>query len=350
VTLDRDELALKAALDRRRPAGLPPGLVERLNTIPDEVAPLRSLPMRLTLGIAPWAAVAAAALILVFPRATLPVDDASAPASGLWDPATTGGTASTGIFVIPWVPVLLWIIVIGAIATVRHVRRGGAIRGPRAWGRWLRPYLHWRAPRTSWTGRIMFLLLFWVPWIAVRLVGNWDPLSAADPFAPGPTVAEVLRDGLWHDDSIEHASSYGWGPGEPCLAECPGPRYLYRVQPGERYWWLETIRNDGPLPVTLLGRRATDIQPSPIGLGLLRDPSVLSADPANLRPFEPVVLGPGATVTVAVVQEADACADPAGSSAWGRYAMGSPFVYDVLGWRRVGHVYRHFSVTEAGCD
>lgn len=160
----------------------------------------------------------------------------------------------------------------------------------------------------------------------------------------------MLQDGQWDDDSIEHAASWSWSPGQPCLSECPGPRYLYRVQPDERYWWLATIRNDGPLPVTLLGRLETGIVPSPIGLGLLRDPGKLPADPANLRPFEPVILAPWATVTGAMVTEADSCADPAGSSDWGGYATAHPFVYDVLGWRRVGYVYPHFSVTETGCD
>lgn len=270
--------------------------------------------------------------------------------SEAWDPATTGGVASIGVFGLPFGPLLLWLALVALVIALRHRLRGGSIGGPYSWlnaaRRTLRP-----DGRTSWHAVFVGLLLVWTPLSAARLfLGAWDPLSAADPYAPGPMVAEVLHDGQWQDDEVDEAASWSWSEGEPCLSECSGPRYLYRVQPDEPYWWLESVRNDGPLPVTLLGRPDMDLHPSPFGLALLRDPAVLSAEPANLRAFEPVLLGPGATVTVAFTTQGERCADPAGSSGWGRYMTAHPLIYDVLGWRREGDVWPHVSVTEAGCQ
>jgi hypothetical protein len=351
VTPDREDVAIRAALERRRPTSAPPELRERLAAIPSEIEPLPGMPVRIALGIAPWAVLAAAVVVLV----RWPALAANSPQSPItivppWDPSTTGGYASTGLLAVPWIPIAAWIAGFGAIATIRRIRTEGTAVSPRTWLGWVRSYLFTRSP--SLAGRIGGTLLWFVPLLGVQVIGSWDPLVSADPFGPGPLVAEGRTDGVWQEDWIEHASSYQTFPG-PCVQECPGPRYVYRLRPGDMYTWLVTIRNEGGVPVTLLGRNARDgqlpLQPS--GLALLRNPGLLSADQANLRAFDPVSLPPGETVTVAMVQTADTCADPAADvTQRGRYAASYPLVYDVLGWRRVGDVFPHFSVTVAGCD
>jgi hypothetical protein len=164
----------------------------------------------------------------------------------------TGGIAETGIFLVPWIPLLLWVMTLVGTATTIHMLRGGTVGGPSELGTLLRRELSWRS-RSSRAAWMFFFALFWVPMLTFQLLGDWDPLSASGSVGPGPAVAEVRDDGLWEDDSIEHASSWSWAEGDPCLSECPGPRYVYRVKPGEAYSFVATVRNDGPGPVTLLG-------------------------------------------------------------------------------------------------
>ena len=347
MTLDRDELALKAALDRRRPVTLPPELLERLERIPGDVSPLPPLPIRLVLGIAPWAAVAAIILVLVLPLPSrVPGLGAPTSPSTGWDPATTGGVASTGIFAVPWVPWLLWALLVGAVATVRHVRRGGAIGGPRTWAAWVRPYLRWNAKWTSWTSRILWVLLFMVPLLTVQLLSRWDPLAYAEPGGPGIGFYETRSGGLWQDDSAEHQWTQEVYP--RCETECPGPLYVYRVRPGELFTVVMTVQNTSPVPVTLLGRRESDT--SPYGLALLRDSTAASSDPSNLLPFRPTRLAPGEAVTVALVSSGESCADPTSDTAAAGWMQAWLFVYDVFGWRREGNVWPHFSVASLGCE
>ena len=248
------------------------------------------------------------------------------------DPVTAGGVVSLGIYGIPWIPFLAWVMIVGGIATVHHLRGGGTIGGPSTWARWLRPQFSLRY-RSSAKARIVWLLVLSVPILSVTLARDWDPLSSSEPFGPGPSVAEVRNDGVWQEDWIEQASSFQVYPG-PCVIDCPGPRYVYRVHPGDSYASTVTIRNDGPVPITLLGRAGSGGRVT-YGLALLRDPSNLSADAGNLRPFEPVSLGPGGTITVATVHQAPPCANPAADvSTGGRHAIAYPFVYELLGWRR----------------
>jgi hypothetical protein len=70
----------------------------------------------------------------------------------------------------------------------------------------------------------------------------WDPATTGGlasigifGFPFGPLVLFVRRSGR----TVRRAAARA-APSLPGL-------------PGERYWWLATIRNDGPLPVTLLG-------------------------------------------------------------------------------------------------
>ena len=193
-----------------------------------------------------------------------------------------------------------------------------------------------------------------LPLVGVALVRDWDPLWAGDAIAPGPDVAEVRADGTWQSDSIEHASSFSWTAGEPCLTECPGPRWIFRVGPGETYSYVLTIWNHGSIPITLLGRPMLAGAPASGGLALLRDPQRVSADPSNLVPFHPVNIQAGEMLSVAWLGVAPACADPTALvkplTPGGGWSTGHPFIYEVLGWRRDGIIWSHFSTTLAGCD
>jgi hypothetical protein len=177
---------------------------------------------------------------------------------------------------------------------------------------------------------------------------NWDALSGTDPVAPGPQLSELFDDGVWTADVAEHKTLTFANPArDPCVSECPGPRYVMRVKPGERYWYLMTVRNDGPLPVVLEG---TEAEPAYVGLARLVDPAKLSADPSNLRAWEPVPLNPGQSVTIARVEVGETCANPAAAAGPNPgYSTYVELVYSVLGWRRTGDASRHATVVVAGC-
>ena len=119
----------------------------------------------------------------------------------------TGGVAETGILLVPWIPLLLWAMILVGTAVAVHILRGGTVGGPRELAALVRPQLSWRSP-SSVAARIFLFALFWVPMLTIQLLGNWDPLSAGGSVGPGPAVAEVRNDGLWEDDSIENASSW----------------------------------------------------------------------------------------------------------------------------------------------
>lgn len=240
---------------------------------------------------------------------------------------------------------LLWALLVGAIATIVHVRRGGAIRGPRAWGAWIRPQLRWNAKWTSWRARTLWALLFVLPLVTVQLLRDWDPLAYAEPSGPGIGFYESRPGGQWQEDYAEHQWSVEQYPN--CESGCGGPLYVYSVRPGELFTFVVTVQNTSPVPVTLLGRVATNESPS--GLALLRDPDSASSDPSNLEPFRPTLLAPGQAVTVAIIQSGWACADPTSTFAAAGGMQGWGLVYDVFGWRRLGDVWPHFGVAPLGC-
>ena len=123
------------------------------------------------------------------------------------------------------------------------------------------------------------------------------------------------------------------------------------MKPGDAYSFVATVRNDGPGPITLLGRPAYDGEPEQYGLAMLRDQNSMSADAGNLTRFEPVALAPGASIAVAFLNVADGCADPAASADRGhRWAGGYALIFEVLGWRRTGTVWPHASIYVAGCE
>jgi hypothetical protein len=197
---------------------------------------------------------------------------------------------------------------------------------------------------------VLLALLVGVPLATGLLVEDWDPLAYAEPGGPGIGYTETLSDGTWMDDSAENASiTYGPGnEGEPCTDGCPGPRYIYRVAPGEVFTVVVTVHNTSWVPVTLLGRTGMD-DGRAWGLALLRDPSSASSDPSNLRPFEPVILGPDGSVTLAIVETAGACADPEAAGGTRKGGSGWLLVYNILGWERRGTVWPHFEVDVLGC-
>jgi hypothetical protein len=125
------------------------------------------------------------------------------------------------------------------------------------------------------------------------------------------------------------------------------PRYIYRVETGEPFTYLVSVRNNGPLPIRLLGLPAPDLplderlvqsESAWTGLGLLRDPAVVSADPHDVVPFQPVDLAPGEEIVVVVAEMGGACADPALSPPRpadpNQYTIsGIAFVYEMLATR-----------------
>ena len=111
MSLDPEELAIREAFERRRPAAVPVELLARVAAVPGEVRPLRPMPVRVALGVAPWVAVAASGLVLAFgPRivASLAGPGTGAPSpDAAWTPANPGGGFATeGIFGFPWLPML----------------------------------------------------------------------------------------------------------------------------------------------------------------------------------------------------------------------------------------------------
>lgn len=357
MSLDPDEPAIREAFDRRRPAAVPPELLARVSAVPREIRPLRPMPVRLALGVAPWLAVAAAGLVLAFgPRfvaslpgpATAPGD----PAGAAWTPETTGGIAEIGFFGLPWVPALVSVAIVGAIATIVHVRGGGTIPDRATARRTARKLLSWQ-PAFSIRAQVLGLALWLVPLTVVQLLLPREPFRIAPVVAPGQGLAEVRADGWWYD-----AERSEWTAPDPCIEtapRCPGPRWVYRIAPGQPYTYVASVRNGGMVPVTLLGRRALSQPSGPYGLGLLRDPSNPSADPANVLPFRPVTLWPGQELALVFVDAGDACADPAASlpdRAGGDLGGRSlpPLVYDAFGWRSSAYVFPKFEVTIAGCD
>jgi hypothetical protein len=157
---------------------------------------------------------------------------------------------------------------------------------------------------------------------------------------PGPDVSEIRSDGPPFFDLDGQAA-------------VRGPNYVYRVRPGDAYTYVVSVRNDGPLPITLLGMPAGG---AASGLGLLRDPTDTSAEPANVVAFHPVELSPGTEVALVVAAVAGPCADPTLAEEppvvrWptGVVAVNFAFVYDIFGWRRVDDIWAPFAVTVPGC-
>ena len=342
-----EELALAAALRRRRPNALPDGFAARLDRVPDEVRPFRSLAVRTALAVVPWAAVAAVALVLaIAPRlfTTSTTSVGTAPASG-WDPAAPGGGfADVGPFGLPWVPLVPLVAVYAAASAIRRVRAGGPV---------IPQFPSMLPTRRPWSWRRFFVWAIGLGLIYGIASKAFDPFE--DPLMQGsvsaaPGAAET-RDG----GGVVLFDETGSPPED-------GTEYVYRLSPSQTFTNLVTVRNSGRVsPVTILGLprdpgvTTASLLPGsvsvPTGLGLLRDPNVISNLPGDVVPFHPVTLWPGEEVVVVVANVAGACADPAaivpvrGSDS--RDPDEIQFVYETFGWRRVGNVFPPFQVTVA---
>lgn len=349
MTLERDELALKAALDRRRPATLPRELLERLERIPAEIEPLRPLPVRLALGIAPWAAVAAIVLLAGVAPSLLPNPSTpGAPSSTGWTAADPGGgLAEIGIFGVPWIPLTITLAAVGAVCSA-----WSAARGEGAFG-WLRLRRGGGRPsRVSGIAAVAGVLagvlfvnaLSW----AVRADGGpmTDALEGGGLAAPGPEVTEIRPDGL----------TFG---GEQPWEEVAVPHYIYRLRPGEPFSFVASVRNATSVPIRVLGLQSADVSSRDLnwtGLGLLRDTAVLSSAPESVVPFEPFELAPGEERAIVVAGIAGRCADPAGTippskvedgNGGASYEIGPVLdvVYEAWGWRLSAWAYPSMQAT-----
>lgn len=348
MSLDPDELAIREAFARRRPAAVPPELLERVAAVPGEVRPLRPMPVRLALGVAPWLAVAAAGIVFAFgPRlaASLagPGPGVGADPGTAWTPANPGGGfVNEGIFALPWVPMLPLLALLVAGWTLRRIRSGGPIVPTRAdvWRT-----LTWRA------SSVRQVLAYTVPMLGLlalfMAVATGDPIVFGSAAAPGPEMTELRQDGVSWDETQ--------GPGQE--PQDDGQRYIFAMRPGESFSTVVSIRNVWPVPITILGLARRDgvttadlLQGADAvenGLGLLRDPQRISAWPGDVGAFMPFEMAPGEDVALVVAYTAGSCADPASDSTLDPSAggRGITIVYDLFGWRRTGSAWPPFELT-----
>ena len=348
MTDEIEELALEAALRRRRPIALPDGFTARLDRVPDEVQPFRSLAVRSGLAVLPFAVLATIALVLAFgpPLLASTRESVGTAPTAAWDPtAPDGGFADVGLIGLPWVPILLLTALYAAMTAVRRVRSGGPlIPDPRSWYIGLRPW--------GWRRGLIWEIAFII--VVALVINALDPFG--EPLGPGSMAAAPGSVESRDITSDQHEETGTVDVGQDT-------EYIYRLRPGDTYSTIVTVRNTGPVaPITLLGLPGgpddtTGAQPPssltvPTGLGLLHDPSSTSLAPGDVLPFHPVTLSPGEEVGVVIGNVAGPCADPtaivADQGSDSRPAVGIPFVYETFGWRRVGDVYPPFQVTVAG--
>jgi hypothetical protein len=351
MTDEIEELALEAALRRRRPTTLPDGFAARLDRVPDEVRPFRSLAVRSVLAVSPWAAVATVAVVLavaprLFTSGTMSVG--AAPAGG-WDPtAPGGGFADVGPFGLPWVPLVPLIAVYASVSAIRRVRAGGPV---------VPPLPSMFPTRRPWSWRRVCV---WV--IALALIYGIAS-TAFEPFKDPLTLGLMAA----APGSVESRDSGGVVFDETGAGLEDGTEYIYRVRPGEAFTSIVTVQNRGRVgPVTILGLprdpgvTTASLLPGsvsvPTGLGLLRDPGVISDARGDVVPFHPVTLWPGEQITVVVANIAGPCADPTANvpdrGSDSRDPDVTEFVFETFGWRRVGNVFPPFQITVAakpGC-
>jgi hypothetical protein len=343
-----EEVAIRSALERIRPTSVPSELTARLDGIPDEVGLLRPLAVRLALDFAPWALVAGMGIVLAFNPLLLvraPSATVSSAADGWTASAPGGGFADVGWFGLPWIPFLIAVGVIASIErVVRALRLRDRVPSPKS------------KPPPMWVRHVAITLPLIV---ALSAVSDHDPIVYGSVGAPGPEVTDVSSDANWFDEKDQS----GWGE------SFGAPHYVFRLRPGDAFSYLISVRNDWPLPVTLLGLSESDykamaapgapIDYRPIGLGLLRDPTTFKLDAGDVEQFHPVSIGAGEEVAIVVASIAGFCADPAGEAdpatppgvtLWDNRRLA--FVYEVAGWRRVGVTYPAVGVTvptTAGC-
>jgi hypothetical protein len=189
-------------------------------------------------------------------------------------------------------------------------------------------------------------------------VSGSDPISPGAISAPGPGIQSRIGGVLNVLD-------------EPSLGEGDegGPLYLARVEPGDEFQVLTSIRNTGPLPITLLGPKRFNVAPTSPGVTEILSALWIAPTAENsvfpaateLVPFAPMDLGPGEQVSIVLTFTGGVCADPDGQTKppWNpnqlsyRTGPGFSFVYEVALWRKVGILWPQFDLdvaTKRGCD
>jgi len=172
--------------------------------------------------------------------------------------------------------------------------------------------------------------------LAVRLLGRRGLVAVALVAVAGTGVAATLVTSV---GSGSLTSTRGLGvtfASPPAGSSAKDVAYI-TAAPGEPFWVVVSLRNDGPLPIRLVGLR------DPLGLvAVWRDTAERggSNGEASAVPLAPVDLGPGDDVVLYVVGRADACAygptyDPAlGSTVGYRGLPEIDLVYTVFGMPR----------------
>jgi hypothetical protein len=300
-----------------RAAGPPSSdLMNRLDRIPDEVAPDGPAWMHPWVGIAATVAVVVAGLAVFNSIRRVPISTPPAAQPGtLFDPVRPGGglvalsgvtfegvdrlvLALTGATVLALV---LWVL---RTALIRYIVRPDAPRKPRP-ARTLRQAAAW-----------------WLQYVIGYLVAT-TLLSAFS--GPAIQAGTVTGSGVGFTERRSDGGNYVQLYDETYLSAKGGPRDLYRIGPGEPLTFVVSVQNRWPIPITILGRwqdstaptdasTATDASrpggATPTGLGLLRDPSRPDGAVDNTRPFEPVSIAPGKQVAIVVTEVGSSCADP----------------------------------------
>jgi len=330
MSLGSEELAIREAFARRDAAGVPPELWGRLDRVPDEVEPLRPMSVRLARAVAPWVAVMAAGLVLAFGPRFFAAQQAliAAPSGMTWSAADPGGGfADIGIFGVPWGPILIWFGFVALANKGLGMTRLASRSTPGA-----RPTGMSKGCLVSWAVAVVNVSFGY--WLLAQC-GGWsqgDKVVAGSVVAPGPDVSAVTADGVVADETTDWWDERGV------------ERYVYRVAPGEAFSYVVSVRNTSPLPITILGLPSAAEGPVGSdyhwnGLGLLRDPAIVSAAPEDVVPFQAVNLDSGEEVVLVVAAAGGSCADPTADvvtkEGTGR---GLEIVYDVLGWRIDGFI------------
>ena len=319
------ELALRGALAGRRPGPTPAGLRAAVEAVPTEHPPEPWwLPL---LGWAPAAAVAtllvAASAVLLSTLNGTPLPPGSGAGPG--DDPIPPGAGFTGTWlgtIIIWVTpaamavVALWATMLWIVSRLRG--------GPGA-----ADVL--RSPTTRTFVRIGAIV---APLLVV--LANWHPLVLGSSYGPGHEFTDITRDGVTEQTQIG--------------LEDEAPAYEFALDPGSSFHAFLTVRNDSILPVRLIGANlglSTDGVGAdwyPVGLGTTRDPNVFDAGLDNIAPFHPVWLLPGQEIVVVMRFRTGDCADPAGTVREDPSSLGTPFVWELLGWRNEDVVWWPYEI------
>ncbi len=148
-------------------------------------------------------------------------------------------------------------------------------------------------------------------------------------------------------DSDQHSwvAGFGAGPVEHFGPYSMSDAVTYPVRPDEPFTFASTVRNPGPLPITILGLDGVQgTEPNPfvasiVGLGWVVQPvddgtiHVLSGMPADASVAWPITLAPGEELGIVLLGRGGPCASPEGT-AGNLPIMWVKVIYRVLGIER----------------